>query len=93
MPTQNLLASCSNDETIKLWTIDGGNIETLTGHTGFVFDVKALSTGELISGGDDKTVKVIDFRANRKVIYTGKTSDQSKKKNYIYIYYNQSDAI
>jgi phospholipase A-2-activating protein len=51
-------ATCSNDETVKIWTMDGTNLQTMSGHTGFVFCVDALNTGELISGGDDCTVKV-----------------------------------
>lgn len=33
-------------------------IQTLNGHAGFVFTVKAIELGSYISGGDDKTVKV-----------------------------------
>lgn len=51
-------ASCSNDETVKLWTIDGQNINTLSGHSGFVFSLTNLDSGELVSAGDDRTVRV-----------------------------------
>jgi len=51
-------ASCSNDETIKMWTIDGVNLATLRGHSGFVFSICYLDSGELVSGSDDCTVKV-----------------------------------
>lgn len=51
-------ASCSNDETVKLWSIDGQNLAELKGHTGFVFTVCTLDSGELISGGDDCTVRI-----------------------------------
>ncbi len=50
--------SCSNDETVKLWTIDGSNLAELRGHQGFVFSVKTLDSGEIVSTSDDKTVKV-----------------------------------
>lgn len=51
-------ASCSNDETVKLWTTDGTLIQTFKGHFGFVFSVACLITGEVVSAGDDCTVKI-----------------------------------
>lgn len=50
--------SCSNDETVKLWTIDGQNLAELRGHQGFVFSVCTLDSGEILSASDDRTVKV-----------------------------------
>ena len=52
--------SVSNDELVKLWSLDGQPLRTLNGHTGFVFTVKCLSTGEVASAGDDCTVKIWD---------------------------------
>jgi phospholipase A-2-activating protein len=49
-------ASCSNDELVKMWTIDGNLIKTFHGHQGFVFTVIYLATGELASAGDDCSV-------------------------------------
>jgi len=51
-------ASCSNDETVKLWSIEGAPLHTFSGHQGFVFAVTTLATGEIVSGGDDNTVKI-----------------------------------
>lgn len=51
-------ASCSNDETIKLWSIDGSQLSELRGHGGYVFSVTRLESGELASCSDDKTVKI-----------------------------------
>jgi phospholipase A-2-activating protein len=51
-------ASCSNDETVKLWTIDGQKVQEMKGHTGFVFSVCTLDSGEIVSGSDDRTVRV-----------------------------------
>ena len=53
--------SCSNDEKVKLWTIDGKPISTFAGHQGFVFSVCTLANGELASGGDDCNVKIWDL--------------------------------
>jgi phospholipase A-2-activating protein len=51
-------ASCSNDETVKLWSLDGTNLQVLKGHNGFVFSVMTLDSGEIVSGSDDCTVRV-----------------------------------
>lgn len=50
--------TCSNDETIKLWTSELELIHTFTGHTGFIFSVKASKLGSYFSGGDDKALKI-----------------------------------
>ncbi|CDW75382.1 transducin family protein wd-40 repeat family protein [Stylonychia lemnae] len=51
-------ASCSNDETVKIWTLDGQNLAELKGHNGFIFSLCTLDSGELLSASDDKTVKI-----------------------------------
>ena len=53
-------ASCSNDESVKLWALDGTHLLDYRGHTAFVFAIDALETGEIISAGDDCTIKVWD---------------------------------
>ena len=51
-------ASCSNDEVVKIWTLDGQLISELKGHNGFVFSLATLDSGELLSASDDRTVKL-----------------------------------
>ena len=46
-------ATASNDEKVKVWTIEGALLHTLSGHSGFVFALIYLQSGELVSGGDD----------------------------------------
>jgi phospholipase A-2-activating protein len=58
VPELNAFASCSNDETVKLWSLDGTHLIDYRGHSGFVFAVDTLETGEVVSGGDDCTVKI-----------------------------------
>ena len=48
----------SNDETLKLWSSDLEEIQTLTGHSAFVFTVKSKSLGHYFSGGEDKSIKI-----------------------------------
>ena len=50
--------SCSNDETVKLWTIDGQKLAELKGHSGYVFSVCVLDSGDIASASDDRTVRI-----------------------------------
>ena len=38
-------ATCSNDEKVKIWTLEGQALQTLSGHTGFVFALINLGAG------------------------------------------------
>ena len=53
-----MIITCSNDETVKIWSGLLEPIQTLLGHTAFVFAVKSMSLGFYISGGEDKTLKL-----------------------------------
>jgi len=50
-------ATCSNDQTVKVWTEDGRLIQTLEGHKGYVFCLETHN-GVLFSGSDDRTIKM-----------------------------------
>ena len=56
----NLIASGSEDRTIKIWNASTGELQsTLTGHSGSVFSVAFSKDGtRLVSGSADKTVKI-----------------------------------
>ena len=54
----NGFLSCSNDQTVKFWSFEGACLHTMTGHDGFVFCTGVLNSGDLLSGGDDRCVKV-----------------------------------
>jgi WD domain, G-beta repeat. len=51
------IITCSNDGTIKIITPDGRIINTLIGHSGYVLTCGFIGL-DIISGGDDKTLKV-----------------------------------
>ena len=58
VPLMNGFASISNDEVVKLWSMDGTHMLDYRGHGGFIFAVDCLETGEIVTGGDDCTVKI-----------------------------------
>lgn len=57
-PTGAHFASASNDGIIRLYTMQGELLASLFGHESFVYSLAALPTGELISSGEDRTVRV-----------------------------------
>ena len=54
----NGFASCSNDGLIKVWSAKGELDVEMHGHTSFVYGVATLENGDLISCGEDRTVRV-----------------------------------
>lgn len=61
LTNKNLLASSSEDFTIKIWNLSNHKTplqQTLQGHTDRVLALEALSDGRLASGSSDDTVKI-----------------------------------
>ncbi|MBE9011151.1 AAA-like domain-containing protein [Pseudanabaenaceae cyanobacterium LEGE 13415] len=58
-PDGDSVATCSEDQTVKLWRTDGSQIATLKGHSGSVFATAFSPDGELIAtGGADNSVRL-----------------------------------
>ena len=55
IPTFPLYAKGS---VIYVWTHDGEQILELHGHTTFIYSLSVLPTGEIVSSGEDRSVKV-----------------------------------
>ncbi|MDJ0554974.1 MAG: TIR domain-containing protein, partial [Microcoleaceae cyanobacterium MO_207.B10] len=56
---RDLIASASQDNTVKLWKPDGTLVQTLSGHEDYVLGVAFSPKGDLIaSASQDKTVKL-----------------------------------
>lgn len=57
-PSGASIASASNDGTLRLWNLKGQQLAELHGHESFVYSLAALPSGELVSSGEDRTVRV-----------------------------------
>ncbi|OBT90812.1 hypothetical protein VE02_00648 [Pseudogymnoascus sp. 03VT05] len=51
-------ASAGNDTIIRLWTLAGNQVGELLGHENFIYSLASIPTGELVSSGEDRTVRV-----------------------------------
>ncbi|KAI0424739.1 ubiquitin homeostasis protein lub1 [Xylaria sp. FL1042] len=52
------IASASNDGVIRLWKINGQQLGELRGHESFIYSLTSLPSGELVSSGEDRTVRI-----------------------------------
>ncbi len=58
-PDNQLIATASGDNTVKLWNRRGEELKTLTGHRGQVYSVSFSPDGKLIAtASQDKTAKI-----------------------------------
>jgi len=64
-PEYKILASCSDDKTIKIWAWGTGElIQTLTGHKDWIRTLDFSPDGKyLVSGSGDKTIKIWERNA------------------------------
>ncbi|KAI0173020.1 PFU-domain-containing protein [Hypoxylon sp. FL1284] len=51
-------ASASNDGVIRLWKLTGQQVGELLGHESFIYALATLPSGELVSSGEDRTVRI-----------------------------------
>ena len=52
------IASASNDGIIRLWTLKGRQVGELHGHESFIYCLATLPNGDILSSGEDRTVRV-----------------------------------
>lgn len=54
------IAAATNDGIIRLWTLRGELVASLVGHESFIYSLTVLPTGELVSSGEDRSVRIWD---------------------------------
>merc|ERR1712093_658642 len=57
-PSGGDFASADNDGAIRLWKISGQQVGELRGHESFIYSLAVLPSGELVSSGEDRTLRV-----------------------------------
>ena len=57
-PSGAEIASASNDGAIRLWTLKGELIAELWGHESFIYSLAVLPSGEIVSSGEDRSVRI-----------------------------------
>ncbi|KAI1943485.1 WD repeat protein Lub1 [Ophidiomyces ophidiicola] len=57
-PSGAQIVSAGNDGAIRLWTINGQQLGELHGHESFIYSLAVLPSGELVSSGEDRTMRV-----------------------------------
>lgn len=57
-PSGAAFASAGNDGIIRLWSLEGVQLGELLGHDNFIYSLASLPTGELVSSGEDRTVRI-----------------------------------
>lgn len=51
-------ASASNDGIIRLWKLNGQQVGELIGHESYIYSLGCLPSGEIVSAGEDRTLRV-----------------------------------
>ena len=57
-PSGAHFASAGNDAVIRLWTLGGQQVAELHGHENFIYSLAVLPNGGLVSGSEDRTVRI-----------------------------------
>ena len=66
MPDSSLVASCSDDKSVKLWNVEELSlIQTLEGHTSQINGLCLSADGKLVAScSSDKTIKIRNIESS-----------------------------
>jgi WD40 repeat protein len=71
-PDGKTIATGSSDNTLKLWSVDGRELQTFTGHSDRVLSVAFSPDGKtIVTGSGDKTVKLWSVDGRELQTFTG----------------------
>ena len=62
------ILSATNDGVIRVWTLKGKELGELIGHESFIYSLAVLPSGDIVSSGEDRTVRIWDGSACLQVI-------------------------
>lgn len=51
-------ASADNEGVIRFWNLNGNLMGEATGHESFIYSLASLPTGEIVSSGEDRTLRI-----------------------------------
>jgi len=57
-PSGAEIVSATNDGVVRLWTLRGELIAELFGHESYIYSLAVLPSGEIISSGEDRSVRI-----------------------------------
>ncbi|POS88025.1 hypothetical protein EPUL_001450 [Erysiphe pulchra] len=57
-PSGGDFASADNEGVIRFWKLNGNLMGEATGHESFIYSLASLSTGEIVSSGEDRTLRI-----------------------------------
>jgi eukaryotic-like serine/threonine-protein kinase len=83
-----ILASASDDKTVRLWSVKDGKFQTLTGHKGHVSSIAfSPDNRHLASGSSDWTIRVwnVSTRAPEKVIRVNEKEEPGNFKDNLQV--------
>lgn len=66
---------------IRVWTLGGDHVYSLSGHTSFVYSLSVLPNGDIVSSGEDRTVRVWKGKRITTILTTGQCTDQYQTAN------------
>ena len=58
---EDLFASAANDGSIRVWSLNSAEeVKVLAGHDSFVYSLACTQEGDLVSSGEDRSVRIWD---------------------------------